>query len=139
MGPAIADSEEVARYCAPSKIDEDGRRVAAFLLREGEEYLSAGWLGSADINGSDRASKTASLKAAVRASGFNYAASGFLAVLSVGRTRREVNAAVNRLLPITEETDGYPAYHAGIHNTAVDELNVASVIHDSVEEFLPSS
>ena len=43
-GTPVPDSDHVARYCKPSSVDEDLPVLTAFLLREGEEYISVNWL-----------------------------------------------------------------------------------------------
>ena len=41
----IGEDHHVARYCKPSTIGDDGLPLAtAFVLRDGEEYLSVNWL-----------------------------------------------------------------------------------------------
>jgi len=141
MGPAIADTEEVIRYCSPMSFDDDGRCAAAFWLKteKNEEYLSVFWLGCQVISGEDRASRIASCRAAVAAAGaLRPAATGKYAVLSVGRSRSEVNRVVQRWIPFTEEAAGFPPFHAGIHDTATDELIVADVLQGSIEALVPA-
>ena len=41
----LPDSDHVSRYCKPSAVDERGLPLtAAFLPKQGEEYLSVNWL-----------------------------------------------------------------------------------------------
>jgi hypothetical protein len=135
MGPAIPDGHHVARYCKPSTFDEDlNPTFAAFLLRVNETYLSVDWLES--FSGAEgHAARVAALRAEVAALGhMKPAKTGKYAVLNVGATRALVRQRTpdQRLVRITQEADGFPAFHAGIHDTANDEMLCAEAIAESV-------
>ncbi len=146
MGQPVPDNDHVARYCKGSDFDDDGRcTYAAFLLRPAtsgkvrEDYLSVFWLDS--LTRSDRAAPIVKLRAEVsRLQVLNPGKTAKYAVLNVGRTRATVNArcADSRWIRITEETDGHPYFHAGIHDTADEEETVAAAISDSIVEIHPA-
>jgi hypothetical protein len=133
VGAAIPDENHVARYCKPFTFDEDGQpTLTAFLLRAAETYLSVNWLES--LPGADTSARLASLRAAIARDGnIRPAKTGKYAILHVGTTRRVVHDRTpdQRWIRVTEEAEGYPAYHAGIRDTANDELVVAQAILDS--------
>jgi hypothetical protein len=62
------------------------------------------------------------------------AKNGRYAILHVGRTRTTVHerSPDQRWIRVTQEAEGFPIYHAGIHDTANEEMAVASAIVDSV-------
>lgn len=132
MGPALPDADHVARYCKPSTFIDDELTLAAFLLRPSESYLSVNWLES--LNGADQAARLATLKVEIANAGYQVAKSGKYAILNVGTTRQMVHerSPDQRWIRVTQETAGFPFYHAGIHDTATDEMLVAQAILDSI-------
>lgn len=133
MGAAIPDENHVARYCKPSSLDDGQPTVAAFLLRPDETYLSVNWLEF--LPGASTAARLVALRAAIASTlAMSPKKSGRYAVLHVGTTRREVHERSNdrRWIRVTQESEGFPAYHAGIHDTADDQLTIAQAIVDSV-------
>jgi len=43
-GEKIPDQNHIARFCRPWQVHEEQIQATAFMLREGEEYLSVNWL-----------------------------------------------------------------------------------------------
>jgi hypothetical protein len=146
MGAAIPDKDHVARYCKPQTFDDDNKPTfAAFLLRvdketgKQEDYLSVNWLES--LSGSTEAERVASVRAEVRARNlYKPAKTGQYAVLNVGDTRNLVHArsADARWVRILQEVQGFPYFHAGIHDTANDEEKIATIIFASVKGHHPA-
>lgn len=142
MGPVIPDENHVARYCKPSWFNEEGElTLAAFLLRAeiAETYLSVNWLES--LPGADRAARLASLRTEIANTGYGVAKTAKYAILHVGTTRKLVHerAPDQRWIRVTQETEGFPPYHAGIHDTATDELVIAQAIVESATAFDPAA
>jgi hypothetical protein len=132
----------VARYCKPSAFHEGRPTVAHFLLRQEiqETYLSVNCLEA--LPGADHAARVVSMRAEVAKSGFRASKNAKYAILGVGSTRKLVHerAADGRWIRVTTETEGgFPAYHAGIHDTAADEMLIAQAIVDSVIALEPAA
>ena len=80
---ALPPGDSVARYCRPRALLPDGRPArAAFMLRPGEEYLSANWLEY--FHDSDRAVQIAGVRQALAGKGFQLRRNARLAVLNTG-------------------------------------------------------
>jgi hypothetical protein len=145
VGPVIPDDNNLARYCKPKTIDEDGNvTYAAFLLRRNadgtlkENYLSVFWLEK--FNCATLPDALIALIAACRTGeSLKLAATGRLALLHVGRTRDLVRqrTADSRMLPVTHEDPPY--FHAGVYETTPDDDNVAAAILESAINFAPTS
>ena len=43
-GEKIPDENHIARFCRPMQVHEEQIQATAFMLREGEPYLSVNWL-----------------------------------------------------------------------------------------------
>lgn len=144
MGPPIPDANHLARYCRPATFDDDGNPTyAAFLLRAatasrpGDEYLSAFLLEV--LIGTTLEERLDDLQRELQAHRFLIPAkTGKHGVLNVGRTRTVVNSRIadKRWIRITVEQP--PFFHAGIHDTASDEENVAKAIFDSALSYHPA-
>jgi hypothetical protein len=115
--------------------------LAAFLLRAhiAETYLSVNWLEC--LPGADRSARLASLRAEIAKARYSVAKTAKYAILHVRTTRRLVHerSPDQRWIRVTQETEGFPIYHAGIHDTATDEMVIAQAITDSVVAHEPAA
>ncbi|MGQ0547808.1 MAG: hypothetical protein ACT4P3_21180 [Betaproteobacteria bacterium] len=114
--------------------------LAAFLLRQeiAETYLSVNWLES--LPGADQTSRLASLRVEIAKTGYGIAKTAKYAVLHVGTARKTVHeqASDQRWIRVAQETVGFPRYHAGIHDTATEEMVIAQALVDSVGALAPA-
>lgn len=141
MGPALPDDRNLARYCRPGAFDDDGNPTyAVFLLRAAtaqkprEEYLSAFVLEV--LGGSNTAERLCQLRLEVaKHKVFTPAKTGKYALLNVGEARQAVHdwTANQRWIPITLEVPPY--FHAGMHDTAIEEETAAKALLDAVKTF----
>ena len=83
----LSSQHNVARYCRRRWIVHGGVSRDAFLLREGEPYLSTNWLEH--FHASDRRAQLPGIRAAL-ASKFRMDADGGFAILNVGHAIHRV-------------------------------------------------
>ena len=102
----------------------------AFLLRPGEEYLSANWLEH--FHADHRAAQLAGVRRTLLAKGRNIPRTSFFAVLNVGaaveRCRQELNLEI-RFVVLGERRD--PS-HAGILGLPEEAEETARVLAQAV-------
>jgi hypothetical protein len=103
-GQTIPDSDHVARYCKPTTIDEGEIQATAFMLREGEEYLSVNWLE--ELKSPSRASQIFDLQK-LYGKKLKVGATAQIAILNVGtlRTKVERESPDSRLLRVLHEPE----------------------------------
>jgi hypothetical protein len=87
-GQPIPDFDHVARYCGPRTVENGEISAAAFMLRDGEEYLSVNWLEA--LKCLDRASEVRALQNLYARKFSRVGAGARLAILNVGNLRAEV-------------------------------------------------
>jgi hypothetical protein len=137
-GQVIPDSDHVARYCKASSIEDGEILATAFMVREGEEYLSVNWLE--DLKRSDRASQVRDLQK-LFATKLKVRAAARIAILNVGALRAKVQreSTDRRLLPVLHEPiiPDDPS-HAGIYEIPYDDDLVAELIAQVVLEKHPA-
>lgn len=133
-GQAIPDSDHVARYCRPSTVPDGEIQATAFMLREGEEYLSVNWLEA--LGHSDRTSEIRELQD-LYARKLHVGAAARIAILNVGSVRAKVvrESQDMRLLRVLHEPiiPDDPS-HAGIYDIPQDDDLVAELIAQAVLE-----
>lgn len=131
---AIPDSDHVGRYCGARTVENGEISAAAFMLREGEGYLSVNWLE--ELRCSDRESEIRDLRA-LYAAKLRVGASARIAVLNVGTLRTKVQNETpdKRLLQVLHEPEepGDPS-HAGIYEILREDEIVAELIAQVVLE-----
>ena len=125
-------NDNTARYCPGSKIDDNGEiSPTAFHLRQGESFLSVEWLeylGKFDRPGEIQAvidilSKKLRLGSSAR-----------IAVLEVGATCSHVRKETGHTIRFLHEPEPEDPAHSGIYDTAVDEMIIAELLAEMVEE-----
>lgn len=131
-GEHLPYADHTARYCPGSKIEDNGRIApTAFHLRRGETYLSVEWLeylGQPDRSGEILAVID------ILAKKLRLGSSARVAVLEVGIVCSHVRKETGYLLRFLHEPEPGDPAHSGIHDTKVDEMIIAELIAESVEE-----
>jgi hypothetical protein len=135
----IPEADHVARYCRASTVEDGEISAAAFMLRQGEEYLSVNWLEELKLP--SRATQIRGLQE-LYAQKFNRIGAGArIAILNVGalRTNVELKSPDRRLLPVLHEPiiPEDPS-HAGIYEVPYDDETVAELIVEVVQEKHPA-
>ena len=137
-GQAIPDSDHVGRYCGARTVENGEISAAAFMLREGEEYLSVNWLE--ELKGPSRASQIRDLQE-LYTKKLKVGATARIAILNVGtlRTKVERESPDSRLLRVLHEPEepDDPS-HAGIYEIRHDDEVVAELIAQVVLENHPA-
>jgi hypothetical protein len=138
-GQAVPDSDHVARYCKASTVENGEIQATAFMLREGEEYLSVNWLEA--LSRSDRTSEIRELQDLYARKLNRVGAAARIAILNVGalRTKVERESQDMRLLRVLHEPiiPDDPS-HAGIYDIPYDDDFVAELIAQAVLEKHPA-
>ena len=137
-GQAIPDSDHVGRYCGARTVENGEISAAAFMLREGEEYLSVNWLE--ELKGPSRASQIRDLQE-LYTKKLKVGATARIAILNVGtlRTKVERESPDSRLLRVLHEPEepDDPS-HGGIYEIRYDYEVVAELIAQVVLENHPA-
>lgn len=133
-GQVIPDSDHVARYCKASSVEDEVISATAFMLREGEEYISLNWLENLQL--SDRASEIRSLRE-LYSKKLTPAAKARIAVLNVGITRAQVkrDSPDGRVLSVLHEPiEPDDPSHSGLYSIRDDDELIAELIAESIQE-----
>ncbi|RMH45327.1 MAG: hypothetical protein D6694_04870 [Gammaproteobacteria bacterium] len=129
----IPDSDDIARHCKGSWIQEDGRVSSnAFKLRPNESYLSVSWL---DFWGKESSEENLEeTRKAFKRKGFELRKSARFAVAQVGVMCDAVaTESQGKTIEVLHEPDvPHDESHSGIYNTAsieaLEEAVVAEII-----------
>lgn len=130
-GDHLPENDHVARYCPGSKLAEDGAPLAtAFFLRPNENYLSVEWLEHLRED-----SKTESIRkvASIFAQKLRVGATARIAVLNVGDVCCRVKNMTTHAIRILHEPGNNDPAHAGIHDTAQDEMIITEIIAETID------
>lgn len=133
-GQAIPDSDHVGRYCGARTVENGEISAAAFMLREGEGYLSVNWLE--ELRRSNRLSEIRDLQR-LYATKLRVGASARIAVLNVGNVRNKVQSESpdRRLLRVQHEPEEpVDPSHAGIYEIPREDEIIAELIAQAVLE-----
>jgi len=128
----IPDTDHVARYCSPARVDDEGVvQASAFLLRRGEDYLSVNWLEFLD-----RPTRNGEIEEIRRVYGrksFRVKPRARFAVLNVGKIRQTVRDGTedNRILDACHNPSSNDPSHSGIYNIGADHELIAELILES--------
>ncbi len=138
-GQTVPDSDHVGRYCKGSTVESGEISAAAFMVREGEEYLSVNWLE--ELKRSGRASQISDLQKLYAMKFNRVGASARIAILNVGIVRTKVahESPDSRLLRVVhepEEPDDLS--HSGIYEIFHDDEIIAELIAQAVIERYPA-
>jgi hypothetical protein len=129
-GDHLPGNDHVARYCPGSKIAEDGTPLAtAFYLRYNEKFLSVEWMEYWQQHTREDPVKKA---AAIFKQKLNIGSTARMAVLNVGNMCRHVKTRTASTICVLHEPSKNDPAHAGIHDTAQDEMIIAELIAETV-------
>src|SRR5437867_12489750 len=138
-GQVIPEADHVARYCRASSVENGEISATAFMLRQGEEYLSVNWLEQ--LKRPSRATEIRGLQELYTRKFNRVGAGARIAILNVGalRTNVERKSSDRRLLPILHEPiiPDEPS-HAGIYDIPYDDETIAELIVEVVQEKHPA-
>lgn len=137
-GQAIPGSDHVARHCKASTVEGDKIMAAAFMLRQGEEFLSVNWLE--ELKCPDRSSEIRALRDLYTRKMTRVGVGARIAILNVGalRTKVESESPDNRLLRVIHEPELNDPSHAGIYDIPYDDDIVAELIAEAVLDKYPA-
>ena len=122
-GQRVPDSDHVSRYCKPSAMEDGLPLVAAFLMRQGESYLSVNWLEY--LRTRDLSSAVDMVRARFLKQSYGLKANGRFVVLNVGRCRSAA-LRIQRHLRIKHIPLKADDSHSGIYGMSEDGFSVAT-------------
>lgn len=136
-GQILPDSDHVARYCKGSTVDDGEVQATAFMLRDGEEYLSVNWLE--DLNWPDRKSEIGALQE-LYSRKLSVRTAARIAILNVGTFRTKVahESPDMRRLRVSHEPIPEDPSHTGIYDFSSDDDIIAELIAQTVLEVYPA-
>jgi len=133
-GQVIPDSDHVARYCKASTVEGGEVQATAFMLRDGEEYLSVNWLE--DLNCSDRKREIHALQD-LYSRKLSVGATARIAILNVGVSRTKVaqeSPDMRQLSVVHEPIMPEDPSHSGIYGFSYDDDIIAELLAQTVLE-----
>lgn len=132
-GEKIPDQNHIARFCRPWQVHEEQIQATAFMLREGEEYLSVNWLEF--LNCSNRENEITKLRT-IYSETFTVGARAKIAVLNVGDVHEKVltESPDGRNLEVLHDPAMNDPSHSGIYNLKQDDELIAELILETVHE-----
>jgi len=140
----IPDTNHVSHYCGGSHVKPDGSiSGVAFRLRDLngkiEEYLSVNWLEF--LRKDDRKSEIDEIRKIFSIKLNRLGSKSKIAVLNVGKTRSHVkrNSEDRRILQVLHEPEkSIDESHSGIHGYRLEDIMIADLIAQSIQEVHPS-
>jgi hypothetical protein len=134
-GDHLPGKDHVVRYCPGSKLAEDGTPLAtAFYLRRNEKYLSVEWMEYFQQRTREDAIKKAAF---IFSEKLNVGSTAQMAILNVGNMCQHVHKQTARTIRVLHEPGKNDPAHAGIHDTAQDEMIIAELIAETVDSLFP--
>jgi hypothetical protein len=137
-GEVVPNSDHVARYCKASTVEGGEVQATAFMLRDGEEYLSVNWLE--DLNCSDRTSEIRTLQD-LYSRKLSVGTAARIAILNVGALRNKVareSPDMRQLRVLHEPIIPEDPSHAGIYDFSSNDEIIAELIAQTVLEKHPA-
>ena len=119
----LRPEHNVARYCRPRTIVHGNISRDAFLLREGEQFLSTNWLEY--FHEFDRRIQVSGVRAVLSGKNFTVSPGGRFAVLNVGMAIQQIRDALLRFVLLGQASD--PS-HAGIFGYAETDIDIAGAL-----------
>ena len=125
MNDPLPLPDHVARYCKPTTIDAGEVQASAFLLREGEPYLSTNWLEQLDQG--ELETQLRLLREVCKTKGLRLATTGLLARFNVGDTKQVVIRECNKHIPfdVLHKPEDNDSSHSGMCGI-VDEVELVA-------------
>ena len=130
----LQPAHNVARYCGPRRIANGIPLFDAFLLREGESFLSANWLEY--FHPSDRQFQISEVQNTLENKGFRINSNGGFAVLNVGITMQQIRGARLSFALLGQTSD--PS-HTGIFGYRYGDTDTAKALVKLVQEMHPAA
>ena len=128
---ALGPSHNVARYCRPRDVRDDGAvSPAAFELRPGEAYLSTNWLEY--FHDSDRPTQIAGVRQALTDKGFQVRRAARFAVLNVGVAVAACSDQLNLAIQFVVLGESHDPSHTGIYGYTASHALAAAALAESV-------
>ena len=120
----LPDGDHVSRYCRSSAVDERGLPLsAAFLPKQGEEYLSVNWLEY--FRALDLTVAVDQVRQAFRNKNYRLRPKGRFAVLNVGVAKSAVYEGTGKSLRVNHLPVSDDESHSGIIGYNAEDLAVA--------------
>jgi hypothetical protein len=137
-GDRIPDEDHVARYCGPKHIADGKVDASAFRLRPNEEYVSVNWLEF--LNCLDRESELTELRRIYSAKPLKLSNKGRMAILNVGKVCEKVcrESPDKRNLDVLHNPGPNDPSHSGIYNLRQDDVWIAELIRQAIQETHPA-
>ena len=121
---SLPDGDHFSRYCKPSAVDERGLPLsAAFLPKQGEEYLSVNWLEY--FRALDLTVAVDQVRHVFRNKNYRLRPKGRFAVVNVGVAKTAVHEGTDKSLSINHLPVNDDKSHSGIIGFNSDDLAVA--------------
>ena len=125
IGNQLPDSDHVARYCRPRDMDPGGWPLPeAFLVREGEDYLSVNWLEY--FQEPDLSTAVQHVRETFRTKGFRLGRRGAFAIIVVSDAKKAIREQSGNLLRFEYAPSRDDASHAAIYGYAARDYVVAA-------------
>lgn len=127
-GDIILDNNHVARYCKPVTVVNGQIQGSAFCLRPTEGYLSVSCLEY--FNRPNRQDEISALRQVL------IRREGRFAVLNVGVTKNNVltYSEDRRSISVVHRPSHVNPAHSGIHNMRPNEVRIAELIRQTIQE-----
>lgn len=121
---SVPDEDHVSRYCKPSAVNESGLPLsAAFLPKQGEEYLSVNWLEY--FRALDLTVAVDQVRHVFLNKNYRLRPRGRFAVLNVGAAKTAVREGTGKSLRVNHLPVNDDETHSGIIGYKADDLAVA--------------
>jgi hypothetical protein len=131
IGDSIPDSDNIARYVKPTYAPEGKIETGAFMLKEGEEYLSVNWLEC--LNCPDREHEIIEIRK-IYASKLTVRAKSKIAILNIGNIKGKIftESIDRRKIDVLHGPEDNDYSHCGIYNLKPDDELIAELIRESI-------
>ena len=125
-GDRLPDTDRVSRYCRPRQVLDGEPLPAAFMPRDGEEYLSVNWLEY--FSASSSADQISQVRETMQSAGFRLSRNGLFAILQIGVSRAEVKDKFEVEIEFVHEPLPNDGSHAGIYGLPTHDYELLSDI-----------
>lgn len=138
-GDQIPDSNNIARYCKPTCVDEGEIQATAFMLRSDEQSLSVNQIEFLECF--TREEEIIEIRN-ILSKKLKIGASAKIAILNVGEMRSKIltESEDKRNLEVLHDPQENPPdpSHSGIYNLKADDELIAELILETVLEDYPA-
>lgn len=136
-GDRIPDQDHIARYCKPTTAPDGQIQATAFMVKKGEESLSVNWLES--LNRLSREQEITELRK-ILARKLDVKLSAKIAILNAGAVRKKIltERSDRRNIEVLHDPTPVDLSHGGIYNLKYDDVEIAELILETVNESYPA-